>query len=196
MIFGTQLGSVTLCGAALAVVVTCAPTPVVAASSLGQGSTMVVAYADPKGFERKSPVRDIPVFGVKGYVVQTPAVKTGCFPAKLRGLIARLGAKFGSTPIITSGYRGGRNVASIARGRKHRGSYHASCMAADIQIAGVSAARVFAAAKSLQGRGGVGIYSHTRSVHLDVGPQREWAWGRARRGARTQVALLSRSDRR
>ena len=31
-------------------------------------------------------------------------------------------------------------------------------------------------------RGGVGTYCHTDSVHVDVGPERDWNWRCRRRG--------------
>jgi len=110
----------------------------------------------------------------KRFVVQTSAVRTGCFPGRLRAMVAQLGRSFGATPVVTSGFRPGRRTSRFENGRR-RGSLHAHCMAADVQIPGVAPSRVFAAAKRLPGRGGVGLYCHTRSVHIDVGERREWS---------------------
>jgi uncharacterized protein YcbK (DUF882 family) len=33
----------------------------------------------------------------------------------------------------------------------------------------------------MPGRGGVGTYCHTNSVHVDVGPERDWNWRCRRR---------------
>ena len=35
---------------------------------------------------------------------------------------------------------------------------------------------------TMPGRGGVGTYCHTESVHVDVGPERDWNWRCRRRG--------------
>jgi uncharacterized protein YcbK (DUF882 family) len=28
----------------------------------------------------------------------------------------------------------------------------------------------------MPGRGGVGTYCHTTSIHVDIGPERDWNW--------------------
>lgn len=103
------------------------------------------------------------------YIVQTRQVKTSCFTPELKRLLAALKTKLGGNQImVTSGFRG--------TNRARRGSFHRRCMAADVQIQGVSPRQVAAAARSLAGIGGVGTYCHTRSVHVDVGPRRDWFW--------------------
>ncbi|MGL5735626.1 MAG: YcbK family protein [Beijerinckiaceae bacterium] len=114
-----------------------------------------------------------------GIEKQIPSVVTGCFPASLRAVLADISSHFGGKPVIvTSGHRhGGR-----------RGSYHRKCMAADIQIAGISPGAIARYARSHPSVGGVGTYGHTRSVHVDVGG-RVYSWygkGRGRRYAQTQ----------
>ena len=47
---------------------------------------------------------------------------------------------------------------------------------ADIQIKGVSKWELATYLRSLPERGGVGTYCHTASVHIDIGPQRDWNW--------------------
>jgi uncharacterized protein YcbK (DUF882 family) len=99
---------------------------------------------------------------------QTDYVSTSCFNGQLRGVLAQIGQRFGSPVIVTSGYR------------RSRTSYHGKCMAADIQIAGVSPGAIFAYARSLPAVGGVGRYGHTRSVHVDVA-SRKFSWGTGRK---------------
>jgi Peptidase M15 len=99
---------------------------------------------------------------------QTAYVSTGCFNGALRGVLSQIGQKFGGPVIVTSGYR------------RSRTSYHGKCMAADIQIAGVSPGAIFAYARSLPAVGGTGRYGHTRSVHVDVAP-RKFSWGTGRK---------------
>lgn len=107
-----------------------------------------------------------------GIEKQTDHVVTGCFPANLRAVLADISSQFGGKPVIvTSGHRhGGR-----------RGSYHRKCMAADIQIDGVSPGAIARYARAHPSVGGVGTYGHTRSVHVDVGG-RVYSWhGNGRR---------------
>lgn len=110
------------------------------------------------------------------FVHQTGSVRSSCFTPELRTLLGKLQSKFGRTIVVTSGFR--------PPNRARRGSYHRRCMAADIQIPGVPSSRVAAAARNLTGIGGVGTYCHTRSVHVDVGPRRDWSWGCGRRKIR------------
>jgi Peptidase M15 len=95
---------------------------------------------------------------------QSPSVSTGCLRGDLMGILRRASNHFGSAVVITSGYRGGR-------GR----SYHAKCMAADVQIAGVGSGTLARYFRAQAGVGGVGTYGHTRSVHVDVA-SRKFNW--------------------
>lgn len=101
------------------------------------------------------------------YSLQTVSVHAGCFPAKLKLILAHIAAKTGRRPLVTSGYR-------AHSGRS--GSYHRKCMAADIRIPGVSAGEIIAAARSAPGIGGLGSYCNG-IVHIDVGPNRRWGGG-------------------
>lgn len=104
-------------------------------------------------------------------VKQVSTVITRCFPPKLRGVLASMSRHFGSPVIVTSGFR--------SRGR--RGSYHRVCMAADIQIAGVRPSQIVAYAQRLEDVGGIGTYSYTRSIHVDVREQKiSWRGNRGR----------------
>lgn len=106
-------------------------------------------------------------------VKQTTKVSTSCFPASLRRVLADLKAHFGKPVIVTSGFRSkahNRRAGGAAR------SFHTSCMAADIQIAGVRPAAIARFARAHPSVGGVGTYRHTRSVHVDVGV-RVASWG-------------------
>jgi uncharacterized protein YcbK (DUF882 family) len=106
---------------------------------------------------------------------QIPSVSIACFKPDLVRIIRSASSHFGSAAIITSGFRPGRR------------SYHGKCMAADVQIAGVSPGRLAAYFRSQDGVGGVGTYRHTRSVHVDVAG-REYSW----HGGRRRVASLWR----
>ena len=80
---------------------------------------------------------------------------------------------YGAKIVVTSGYR------SPSYNRKVRGarrSMHMFCAAADVQVSGVGKWELARYVRSLPGRGGVGTYCHTNSVHIDVGPERDWNW--------------------
>ena len=69
---------------------------------------------------------------------------------------------------------------SIAHNRQVggvKGSYHTRCLAADFYIPGVSKRKVARYIRTLSHRGGIGLYCGKGSVHLDVGPKRDWYWG-------------------
>jgi hypothetical protein len=100
---------------------------------------------------------------ILAYIPQTARVKSSCFPARLRAILAHIARRTGQRPIITSGHRHG--------GRRH--SYHRKCMAADIRVPGVPYRRVVAAARSAPGLGGLGTYC-SGIVHVDIGPRRRW----------------------
>ncbi|MDW5264839.1 MULTISPECIES: DUF882 domain-containing protein [Acidobacteriaceae] len=71
-------------------------------------------------------------------------------------------------------------------------SQHIAAKAIDIRVPGVSTVRLRNAALSLH-EGGVGYYPTSQFVHVDVGPVREWSYGRVRsrhRHSRTRVRAL------
>ncbi|WP_274629573.1 YcbK family protein [Arvimicrobium flavum] len=113
-----------------------------------------------------------------GLLKQTDRVDTACLKPALVRTLKQMERHFGRKVVITSGYRSASYNRQV-RGAKN--SQHMYCAAADIQIPGVSKWEVANFARSLPGRGGVGTYCHTESVHVDVGPERDWNW-RCRRG--------------
>lgn len=119
--------------------------------------------------------------GAHGLLLQRPDVKVGCFPPQLVRLIKQVERRFGRKAIVTSGFRS-RAYNRMIRGA--RNSMHIHCKAADIQVQGVSKSRLARYLRSLPGRGGVGTYCHTKSVHLDIGKKRDWNRRCRRRRAR------------
>ncbi|MFD0915590.1 YcbK family protein [Pseudahrensia aquimaris] len=117
-------------------------------------------------------------FGLK---LQTASVRVHCFPRELVRILKRVERKFGRTPVVTSGYR---SPAKNRRVRGARNSVHLTCKAADIQVPGVSKWTLARYLRRVPGRGGVGTYCHTNSVHIDVGKKRDWNW-RCRRKRRS-----------
>ncbi|WP_439616913.1 YcbK family protein [Shinella sp.] len=109
-----------------------------------------------------------------GLWLQTEKVKTGCFKPELLQVLKTIETHYDKPIIVTSGLR------DLKRNRAKQ-SLHTRCEAADIQIAGVTKWELAEYLRSMPGRGGVGTYCHTESVHIDVGPERDWNWRCRRR---------------
>lgn len=106
-----------------------------------------------------------------GLKTQHSGVDIKCLKPALVRLLKQVESKYGKAPIVTSGYR------SPERNRRARGaknSLHIYCAAADIQVPGISKWDLASYLRSMPGRGGVGTYCHTKSVHIDIGPRRDW----------------------
>ncbi|MBX3570398.1 MAG: YcbK family protein [Rhizobiaceae bacterium] len=113
-----------------------------------------------------------------GLLTQTEDVDVACLKPSLVRVLKVVEQRFGKRLIVTSGYRSRmRNIR--ARGAKN--SLHMFCAAADIQVPGVSKLQLASFLRAMPGRGGVGTYCHTNSVHVDVGPERDWNWRCGRR---------------
>lgn len=108
-----------------------------------------------------------------GLLKQRESVDVACLKPSLVRMLKQVERHYGRKIVVTSGYR------SPSYNRKVRGarrSMHMFCAAADVQIAGVGKWELARYVRSLPGRGGVGTYCHTNSVHIDVGPERDWNW--------------------
>ncbi len=113
-----------------------------------------------------------------GLRTQHSGVDVQCLKPALVRMLKTIERKYGRPVVITSGYR------SPAYNRKVRGarkSLHMYCAAADIRVSGVSKWALASYLRSVSGRGGVGTYCHTDSVHVDIGPERDWNWRCRRR---------------
>lgn len=115
-----------------------------------------------------------------GLLKQTETVDTACLKPALVRTLKKAEAYFGKRLILTSGYR------SPSYNRKVNGakrSMHMYCAAADVQMPGVSKWELANYFRAQPERGGVGTYCSTESIHVDVGPERDWNWkcGRRRR---------------
>jgi uncharacterized protein YcbK (DUF882 family) len=131
------------------------------------GPSVQLAYAP--GLARMAP---------NGLLKQRDSVDVGCLKPDLVRMLRVIESHFGKKMVVTSGYR------SPAHNRKVNGakrSMHMHCAAVDVQIPGVSKWELASYARSMPGRGGVGTYCHTASVHIDVGPERDWNWRCRRR---------------
>ncbi len=123
--------------------------------------------------------------GRHGLLLQRPDVKVGCFPRPLLRILRQVERRYKRTPIVTSGYRSPRHNRLVRGARK---STHIRCMAADIQVKGVSKWQLAKFLRTLPGRGGVGTYCHTKSVHIDIGSKRAWHYCRRSRKSRRRKA--------
>ena len=113
-----------------------------------------------------------------GLLKQRETVDIACLKPKLVRMLKKVERHFGKKMVVTSGYR------SPAYNRKVRGakkSQHMYCAAVDVQLPGVSKWELAKFVRAMPGRGGVGTYCHTKSVHIDVGPERDWNWRCGRR---------------
>lgn len=108
-----------------------------------------------------------------GLLMQTDRVDTACLKPSLVRVLKSIEGHYGKKVLVTSGYRS-PPVNRKARGA--RNSLHMYCAAADIQVEGVAKWELAQFLRSMPGRGGVGTYCHTNSVHVDVGPERDWNW--------------------
>ncbi|MCJ8024070.1 YcbK family protein [Shinella yambaruensis] len=109
-----------------------------------------------------------------GLWLQTEKVRTGCFKPELLQVLKTIEKHYDKPIIVTSGLRD----IKVNRAKQ---SLHTRCAAADIQISGVSKWELAEYLRSMPGRGGVGTYCHTESVHIDIGPERDWNWRCRRR---------------
>lgn len=108
-----------------------------------------------------------------GLRTQHDKVQVSCLKPQLVSMIKRLESHYRKPVVITSGYRSPSHNRSVSGAKR---SLHMSCAAADLQIPGVSKWEIARQVRTWPGRGGVGTYCHTESVHIDVGPERDWNW--------------------
>lgn len=108
-----------------------------------------------------------------GLRVQRETVDVACLKPQLVTMLKSLERHYRRPVMVTSGYRSPSYNRSVSGARK---SLHMICAAADIQIDGISKWEIARYLRAVPGRGGVGTYCHTKSVHVDIGPERDWNW--------------------
>ncbi len=128
-----------------------------------------VILASAAGFARLAP---------NGLLKQRESVDVGCLKPSLVRVLKSVERHYGKKMVVTSGYRSPTYNRKVRGARK---SQHMYCAAADVQVPGVSKWELAKFVRSMPGRGGVGTYCHTESVHIDVGPERDWNWKCRRR---------------
>lgn len=128
----------------------------------------------PPQFKEVASLAGLARLAPNGLWLQTEKVKTGCFKPELLQALKTIEKHYDKPIIVTSGLRD----VKVNRAKQ---SLHTRCEAADIQIAGVGKWELAEYLRSMPGRGGVGTYCHTESVHIDIGPERDWNWRCRRR---------------
>ena len=113
-----------------------------------------------------------------GSLTQTDNVDVACLKPSLVRVLKTVEQHYGRKIVVTSGYR---SPSHNRRARGAKNSLHMYCAAADIQVPGVGKWELASYFRTMPGRGGVGTYCHTESVHIDVGPERDWNWRCRRR---------------
>jgi len=113
-----------------------------------------------------------------GLKTQRESVDVACLKPQLVTMLKTIERHFRRPVMVTSGYRSPSHNRAVNGARR---SLHMLCAAADIQVDGVSKWEIARYVRSMPNRGGVGTYCHTRSVHVDIGPERDWNWRCVRR---------------
>lgn len=108
-----------------------------------------------------------------GIRTQTDKVSVKCFKPKLVKMIKKIERHYKRPVVVTSGYRSPKHNKRIGGAT---GSRHTTCEAADVQVQGITKWELAKYVRTLPGRGGVGTYCHTKSVHIDIGTVRDWNW--------------------
>ena len=107
----------------------------------------------------------------------------------LHSLMAKLGRPNGVIDIVC-GYRTPWSNRFLRTRSANTGvaehSQHMLAKAIDIRVPGVSTLKLRNAALSLH-EGGVGYYPVSQFVHVDVGPVRQWSFGRVRPRAQSRM---------
>lgn len=135
-----------------------------------EGSGGAYQVASAAGLARLAP---------NGLLKQNESVDVACLKPSLVRVLKTIEGHYGRKMTVTSGYR---DPARNRRANGAKNSLHMYCAAADIQVPGVSKWELASYIRTMPGRGGVGTYCHTESVHVDVGPERDWNWRCRRRG--------------
>ncbi len=136
------------------------------------------AHDDASGTIEVASLPGLARLAPNGLWLQTEKVETGCFKPELMQVLKIVENHYGRKVMVTSGLRDLKHNRS-AGGRRQ--SLHTTCEAADIQIPGISKWKLAEYLRTIPGRGGVGTYCHTESVHIDIGTERDWNWRCRRR---------------
>jgi uncharacterized protein YcbK (DUF882 family) len=135
----------------------------------------------PAGLMKLASLSGMARVAPNGIWTQTDKVEVRCLRPQLVQMLKNVQGHFQRPVVVTSGFR---DVGHNRRAGGVRHSLHTLCAAADIQVEGVSKWALADYLRSIPGRGGVGTYCHTDSVHIDVGGERDWNWRCRRKKSR------------
>lgn len=147
-------------------------------SGLDDESDVDLHEDEEPGLYRVASAAGLARLAPNGLLKQTEGVDVACLKPSLVRVLKTIEQHYGKKMVVTSGYR---DPVRNRRARGARRSLHMYCAAADIQVPGISKWELASYVRSMPGRGGVGTYCHTESVHVDVGPERDWNWRCRRR---------------
>lgn len=116
--------------------------------------------------------RDV-VEAANGLLLAHAEISVSCVKPDLLGLVHRAEQHFGHRAVVTSGYRSPTHNRRV-RGALH--SQHLYCNALDLYMPGVERDTLARYFYDQPDRGGLGLYCHTKSIHVDTGRRREWRW--------------------
>lgn len=119
------------------------------------------------------------VQAANGLLLAHSAINVSCVKQDLLNIVRRAESHFGRKVVVTSGYR------SPSHNRRVRGAIHSQhlyCNALDLYMPGVARDDLARYLFAQPDRGGIGLYCHTRSIHIDTGKRRQWRWGCRRKG--------------
>jgi hypothetical protein len=122
--------------------------------------------------------RDV-VQAANGLLLAHSAISVSCFKPTLLNMIRDAERHFSRRAVVTSGYRSPSHNRSV-RGALH--SQHLYCNAVDLYMPGITRDELARYFYSHPSRGGLGLYCHTKSLHVDIGRRREWRWSCRGRG--------------
>ncbi len=131
------------------------------------------AHDDESGTIEVASLPGLARLAPNGLWLQTQKVETGCFKPELMQVLKVVENHYGRKVMVTSGLR---DLKHNRRAGGSRHSLHTTCEAADIQIPGIGKWELAEYLRTIPGRGGVGTYCHTESVHIDIGTERDWNW--------------------
>lgn len=119
------------------------------------------------------------VQAANGLLLAHSAINVSCVKPALLGMIRDAERHFSRKVVVTSGYR------SPSHNRRVRGALHSQhlyCNALDLYMPGISRDDLARYLYGHPSRGGLGLYCHTKSIHVDTGRRREWRWSCRGRG--------------
>ncbi len=119
------------------------------------------------------------VQAANGLLLAHSAINVSCIKPRLLGMIRDAERHFSHKAVITSGYRSPSHNR-LVRGALH--SQHLYCNAVDLYMPGIARDDLARYFYSHPSRGGLGLYCHTKSIHVDTGRRREWRWSCHGRG--------------